>query len=274
MMSGTAKSLGDTKIYGLLADPITHLKASSAINRLFARNRYNAICIPLHVKDADLHSSLNALRHIQNFSGFIISIPHKIAVASLCDNLLNNAQSCGSVNVIRKEDDGCLTGEMFDGIGMVNAISAKHPLQPDDKVLLIGAGGTGRAIACALASRGISHLAIANRTRSKATELARIMEQTFAGCKPEVVEEFDPTQYNIIVNATSQGLSGKNSLSIDMAKVSESTLVADVIMTPEMTPFLKAAKDRGLKIVFGHEMMDCQGKSFIKFFGIKPHNQT
>lgn len=168
MTQGRPPISGRTRFYGLFADPIGQVQTPAAFDALLDRRGVDAIFVPLHVTAEHFAAAVAGMRHIRNFAGYRVSIPHKAIAARLCDELLPNARACGVVNAVRIDPDGRLIGETFDGVGMVKAIAAQRVLDADTRVLLVGAGGVGRAIAVAVALAGVGYLAVANRTRDKA----------------------------------------------------------------------------------------------------------
>lgn len=259
---------GRTRVYGLFADPVEHLQAPATFNALFDRHGIDAVCVPLHVTAEHFAATVAGMRHLRNFAGYAVSIPHKAMAAQLCDELLPNASASGVVNLIRVDPDGRWTGETLDGVGMVKAISAQRVLNANTRVLQVGAGGVGRAIAVALGLAGVGYLAIANRTRAKAEDLAHTVQRAVPTCVTEAGSTFDPASFDIVINATSLGLNGQGPLPVEVSHMSEKALVAEVVMVPELTPLLQAAQTRGLEIVRGREMMIQQGEAGAEFFGL------
>jgi shikimate dehydrogenase len=259
---------GRTQLYGLIADPVAHLQAPAALNALFDRRGIDAVCVPLHVMAEHLAATVAGMRHLRNFAGYGVSMPHKAMAARLCDALLPNAQACGVVNVIRVDPDGRWTGEILDGVGMVKALTAQRALDTTTRVLLVGAGGVGRAIAVALALAGVGYVAIANRTQAKAEEVAHMVRGAVPTCVAEAGSTFDPAAFDIVINATSLGLHGEGPLPVEVARIPGTALVADVVMVPEFTPLLQAAGTRGLGIVRGREMLTQQVEAIGDFFGM------
>ena len=259
---------GRTRFYGVFADPVEHLRAPAVLNELLDRRGVDAIVIPLHVTAEHLAVTVAGMRHLRNFAGYGVSMPHKSMAARLCDELLPNAQACGVVNNIRVDADGRWIGEILDGVGMVRAITAQRALDANSRVLLVGAGGVGRAIAVALALAGVGSLTIANRTVAKAEDLAHTVRQAAPACAVEARNAFDPAPFDIVLNATSLGLNGQGPLPVEVSRVSETALVAEVVMAPEVTPLLQAAHTRGLGIVRGREMLTQQLAAIVDFFGM------
>jgi shikimate dehydrogenase len=259
---------GKTRLYGLFADPVDHLQTPAVLNALLAQRGVDAVVVPLHVTAEHLATTVAGMRHLRNFAGYGVSIPHKPMAARLCDALMPNAQACGVVNVIRVDQDGRWIGETLDGVGMVKALTAQRTLDANTRVLLVGAGGVGRAIAVVLALAGVGSLVIANRTQAKAEDLAHTVRRAAPTCAVEAGSAVDPATFDIVINATSLGLNGQGPLPIEVARVSETALVAEVVMVPELTPLLQAAQTRGLGIVRGREMMTQQVEAGMDFLGM------
>ena len=173
---------GRTRLYGLFADPVDHFQVPGVLNALLAQRGVDAVVVPLHVTAEHLATTLTGMRHLRNFAGYYASIPHKGMAAHLCDALMPNARACGVVNHIRVDPDGRWIGETLDGVGMVRALQAQRTLDANTRVLLVGAGCTGRAIAVALALAGVSSLVIANRTQAKAEDLADTVRCAVSTC--------------------------------------------------------------------------------------------
>ena len=268
MNQGSPPISGKTRFYGMFGDPVEHLRAPTALNELMNSRGVDAVMLPLHVAPEHLTEAIAGIRLIRNFSGFMVSIPHKSAAAELCDEILPNARACGVVNAVRIDQDGRLIGESFDGVGMVRSIEMQRVLNSDTRVLLVGAGGVGRSIAVAIALAGVGYLAIANRTRSKADELAGTVRRAAPDCVVKSDSSFDPEGFDIVVNATSLGLNGQGPMPVEVSRMSKPALVAEVVMVPEITPMLHFAQERGLAVVRGSEMMTNQVEIWADFFGM------
>jgi shikimate dehydrogenase len=239
-------------------------------NALLERRGVDALFVPFQVTAEHVAAAIAGMRHLRNFAGFAVTMPHKAAVARLCDTLLPHAQACRVVNTVRIDPDGRLIGETFDGVGMVQAITAHRALDAGTRVLLVGAGGVGQAIAVALALAGVGALTITNRTQAKADALAHTVRRAAPTCTVEASAACDPAGFDIVINATSLGQQGQEQgpLPIDVSRVSGTALVADVVSVPERTPLLHAAQARGLGIVRGVEMMTPQIETVADFLGM------
>ncbi|MCH2125299.1 MAG: shikimate dehydrogenase [Pirellulaceae bacterium] len=263
---------GKTKLYGLFADPVDHLQTPAAFNDLLAEMRLDSTFVPFHVSTEQLSVAIAGLKAIRNCPGFCVSLPHKKTVAELCDELMPNALACGVVNGVRFNAKRQLIGETFDGLGMLRAISLHRNLDTNSRVLLAGAGGVGRAIAVALALKGVGHLTIVNRTSDKARHLAETIQKAQPSCDVHTATACDVHRYDIIINATSVGMHEKDPLPIDLTGAQPGTLVAEVIMKPEQTQLLEVARSLSLDIVPGREMLTQQLKTMASYLGMCPES--
>lgn len=259
-----------TRLYGIFAHSTGQRTTlvPALFNALLERRGVDAIFVPFQVPAEHLAAAIAGMRHLRDFAGFCVTMPHKPTVAQMCDMLLPNAQACGVVNAVRIDPDGRLTGEIFDGVGMVQAITAHRALDAATRVLLVGAGGVGQAIAVALALAGVGYLAITNRTQAKADALAQTVRRAAPTCTVEASSAVDPALFDIVINATSLGQDGQGPLPIEVSRVSGTALVADVVSVPERTPLLQAAQARGLGIVRGIDMMTPQIETIADFLGM------
>ena len=214
-----------TRLYGIFAHSTGQrpMTVPALFNALFDRHGIDALFIPLQVAADHVATVILGMRHLRDFAGFCVTMPHKDAVAALCDTLLPHAQACGVVNTVRIDPDGRLIGETFDGIGMVQALTAHRALNTATRVLLVGAGRVGQAIAVALALADVGHLVITNRTQAKAETLAQTVRRAAPACMVEVSSAVDPAGFDIVINATSFGQHGGGPLPFEIARVCDST---------------------------------------------------
>jgi shikimate dehydrogenase len=268
MTQGRPSISGRTRFYGIFADPIAYAQTPAIFNALLDRRGVDAVFVPFHVTAEHFAEAVAGMRHLHNFAGYGVGMPHKAMAARLCDELLPNARACGVVNAVRIDPDGRLIGETFDGVGMVKAIAAQRVLDATTRVLLVGAGGVGRAIAVAMALAGAGYVAITNRTQAKADELAQTVRRAAPACAVEAGAVFDPAAFDIVINATSLGLNGQGALPVEVSRLSGTALVADAVMMPEITPLLQVAHRRGLGIVRGREMGTQQVEVYADFLGM------
>lgn len=115
---------GATGLYVIIGDPIAQVLSPTLFNAAFSQRRLDAVLVPYQVAAAGLDDALHGLRQVRNLKGIIITVPHKIAVASAVDRLGPAGACIGAINAIRVEKDGSWTGDNFDGAGDGSAHSA------------------------------------------------------------------------------------------------------------------------------------------------------
>ncbi|WP_080671374.1 shikimate dehydrogenase family protein [Agrobacterium tumefaciens] len=248
---------GKTRVFGILADPIYHVKTPQTMNTLFASHGLDCVLVPFHVTQAGLRALIEGLREMQNFGGFITTVPHKSSMLELCDRVTDSARHIGAVNCVRREDDGTLVGTMLDGIGFVEAMRSRGVNFSGMRVFLVGAGGASSAIAFGLADAGISHITISNRSAARTAELAKRLNIAYPdlsiSSNSEAIERHD-----LIVNGTTLGMRDSDAEPVDFSKIRADQLVADAIMEPAMTPLLAAAHAKGCMTFPGRPMLESQ----------------
>ena len=259
---------GQTKIMLLMADPVSHVRGTEAITAFMRSHGHDFVCVPTHVSADDLPTMIAALRKLRNCVGSGVTIPHKIPVAALLDELTPQARRIGSVNYIRRDPDGRLTGDNVDGSGFVCGAVAAGVELAGLRVLLVGAGGAGRSLAFALADAGVRELVIANRDREKALQLAAAVSTVNRDVTVRVADA-DASGFDMVINATSLGMVGKGPGDpIDFTTLSPNMIVADIVMAPEKTRLLEAAESIGCRLIFGRQMMDGQLALMREFMGL------
>lgn len=260
---------GKTKLFAIVADPITQVRTPEVFNDYCEKNRIDGVLVPVNVGTDGLRSVFEGFRSIKNLGGFIVTVPHKTAAAILCDELGLAGEMVGSVNAVRRETDGRLIGNMFDGVGFVEGLRSQGYEPAGKKVLLLGAGGAAGAIALALAEASVSKLAIANRTVEKGQEILNRVSRYFPGLETVLVAP-DPRSFDLVVNATSLGMSENDPLPLDISLLEPSMTVAEIIMKPETTALLSGAQAKGCHIHFGRHMLDQQIRLMAEFVGAVP----
>jgi len=260
---------GKTRVFGILADPIYHVKTPQTMNAVFDAHGLDCVLVPFHVTPAGLPVLVDGLRRMQNFGGFIATVPHKPSMLDLCDAVTDAARYIGAVNCVRREEDGRLVGTMLDGIGFVEAMRSRGVDVSGMKVFLVGAGGASSAIAFGLADAGISHITISNRSAARAVELA----SRLAAAYPDLSISTDDQaieHHDLIVNGSTLGMRSTDAQPIDFTRIHARHLIADAIMEPATTPLLAAAQAKGALIFPGKPMLESQILLMAKHMGALP----
>ena len=257
---------GTTRVFFILGDPVAQVRAPEVYNHLFQRHGIDAALVPLKLPAAALPGFLEHGLRAENVGGFWATIPHKSDLARLLNPSDPVAAIAGAVNAVRRLPDGRLEAALFDGIGFVKGLDHFAIPVAGRRVLVVGAGGGGHAVAAALAQRGPARLAVYNRTRDRATALVERLVP-LVGAAATVADSNDPAGYDLIVNCTSQGLKPEDPMPFDPARVDSGAAVVDIIMSRVPTPLLQACRDRGLRAEAGFEMLVQQIPEYLRFFG-------
>lgn len=258
---------GKTHLIALLAHPVGHVRASEFFAPIIQAEKRDAFLVPLHVQPKDLPSMVPMLQKISNLKGLVLTIPHKEAMAKLCDEMGPNGHLADAVNTVRFEPDGRLVGDHFDGVGFVNAARANGIEPRGARVLLLGAGGASRAIALAIADEGAEKITINNRTESRAKDLAAVVQAVFEDVEVKAGTA-DATGHDLIVNCTSLGLKPGDAMPMDPASLASDMRLFDII-APRDTELMEAARAAGLGIVIGgRPMVEHQVVAQLNFLNI------
>ena len=256
---------GDTRLVVIVGDPIAQVGSPALFNAEFYRRGIRAALVPAHVAAADLSAFVAGLRVMQNLDGIVITIPHKIAFVDLVDKVGANGRRVGAVNAVRREADGTLVADNFDGEGCCRALEGSAQSVADRSVLLLGAGGAGRSIAHSLADRGVARLGIHDVDPQRVEQLVASV-RAHHGVDVEAVAA-DPEGFDVIVNATPLGMRPGDATPVDPSRIASGTVVIDVILKPDLSPFLLAAKERGAFVQTGRQMLAGQVEAIIGFVG-------
>ena len=257
---------GTTRVFFILGDPVAQVRAPEVYNHLFQRHGIDAVLVPLKLPAAALPGFLAHGLAAENVGGFWATIPHKAQLAALLEPGDPVAQIAGAVNAVRRTPEGRLEAALFDGIGFVKGLDHFGIDVKGRRVLVVGAGGGGHAVAAAIAQRAPASLAVFNRTRDRAAALVDRL-RPICGAAAVVADSADPAGFDLVVNCTSQGLKPDDPLPFDPARVSAGAAVVDIIMTKTPTPLLAQCRARGLKAEAGFEMLVQQVPEYLRFFG-------
>ncbi|MBW7973528.1 shikimate dehydrogenase [Bradyrhizobium sp. BR 10289] len=206
---------------------------------------------------------------LRGFVGANVTIPHKEAVLALSTPDAR-AQAVGAANTLWFED-GELRSTNTDVEGFVGNLDASAPgWDKADEALVLGAGGSSRAVVFGLRERGVKRIHLANRTIARAETLAREFGPNVHPVAWEAIGEVLP-RAKLLVNTTSLGMHGQPELDVDVARLPDGAVVADLVYVPLVTPLLATAKARGLKTADGLGMLLHQAvRGFELWFGQRP----
>ncbi|CAM3440430.1 shikimate dehydrogenase [Marinicrinis lubricantis] len=257
----------ETKLFGVFGDPIKHSKSPIMLNRAFRETGYDGVYTALHVKADKLGDAVAGIRAM-NFKGANVTIPHKVEVMQYLDEIDDAARFIGAVNTI-VNDNGVWKGYNTDGIGYVRSLKEETGIQLSGKqIVVLGAGGAARGVLYALAQEKPARIVIANRTPSKAAELAEHL-QAFAEVEAVQMDELPHIlkQADLLINHTPVGMHPNvEDIPIDPDLLTPSMIVSDLIYNPLKTKLLQEAEKRGCTTHGGLGMFIYQGAYAFEYW--------
>ena len=250
MNNGLAMEInGATELYGIMGNPVAHSLSPAMHNGAFAALGLNKAYLPFAVQDVG--SAMAGLRAL-GIKGVSVTIPHKQAVMEYLDSIDPVAEKIGAVNTLVIANNA-IHGANTDWLGANRALSEKISLK-DASVLLLGAGGSARAIGFGLLEAGAS-LTIASRTPEKGQALANLL-----GCPWLPLAEAATAKADILINATSMGMGNQQDLlPIASEALVNFQVVMDIVYAPLATRLLQAAEQAGCQTIDGLAMLLYQG---------------
>ncbi len=257
---------GSTEIIAHVGYPTHAFKAPMIYNPYFEQTGINAVVVPMGVKADDYAGVLASLFTLTNIRGALITMPHKVTTTGLVDELTPTALVAGACNAVRLRADGSLLGDMFDGAGFVRGVVRKGLQLRGARVLVVGSGGVGCAIAASLAAEGIAAIGLFDTNTASAEGLAARLRRHYPALQV-VTGSNDPAGYDLVVNGTPLGMNEGDPLPLDVTRLAPGTFVGEVVMKTEMTAFLSAARARGCPVQVGSDMLFEQIPAYLEFFG-------
>lgn len=266
--------LGHTKVMGVFGHPISHSLSPVMHNAAIRALNIDYIYVPFHVLPENLARAVEGIRAME-IAGVNVTIPHKEHVIEHLDEVSEYSTRLGSVNTITNME-GRLRGDTTDGPGFVRSAVAAWGKLDGCRALIIGAGGSAKAVTFALAEIGCE-IVIANRTRERAVELAEGLEKVFEAGKFEVVELDGQAlgeeihEIDLVVNTTSVGMyPDVDGIAIPPDLLRRNLLVYDLVYNPARTRLVAEAEKRGASAVTGLMMLVYQGAlSFEMWTGLE-----
>jgi len=258
---------GATRLLGIVGDPIEQVKSPLVLNPRFKAAGVNAVLVPFQVRADLFETTLRGLMALGNLDGLIITVPYKTRALTLVDQVLPTGLNIGAINAMRRDKHDRWTGDMFDGRGLVRGLAEEGLSVAGRRILLIGAGGAGSAVAGAFAEAGVTALTVNDIDVKKAEGLVTRLRRAYPACATRTGAA-QAAGHDVIVNATPIGMAKGEGLPASLGPLEASQLVIDVIAKPEVTPLLAEARARGCRTVGGKAMLDGQVAELEKFFRI------
>jgi shikimate dehydrogenase len=257
---------GTTTLIAHLGYPTETFKAPMIYNPYFEAHGIDAVVVPMGVTADDYGQVFRSVFRLTNIRGALITMPHKISTIALLDEVSTAVKIAGACNAVLRRPDGRLVGDMFDGVGFARGLQRKGVELTGRRALVVGSGGVGSAIAAALAEAGVAAIGLFDAGPALAEALARRLREHYPQLEV-VTGSKDPAGYGIVVNATPLGMKDGDPLPVDVARLDASAFVGEVVMRQEITPFLRAARERGCRTQVGTDMLFEQIPAYLEFFG-------
>lgn len=251
------------ELVGVLGHPVaenpTCVMQEAAFAALGLQWRY----LTMEVTPEALPDAIRGIRAL-GMKGVNLTIPHKVAVLPLLDEISPDAEMIGAVNTVRRSGDR-LIGENTDGKGFLRGVREQAGIDPAGKnIVLLGAGGAARAIAVELALAGAREITLWNRSSQRGAALCRDLKERTSS-HPRFVPWSQTCQVgsevDILVNATSIGLFPNTGAmpDVELEGARQDLLVCDVVPNPPETGLIQSARARGFKTLTGLPMLVYQG---------------
>jgi shikimate dehydrogenase len=263
---------------GIIGYPIRHSISPAFQQAALDHYSLDAVYRAWEVPPEELGDFMAGLREADNL-GINVTVPHKEAVMTYLDEVDDWAADAGAVNTVHN-DGGALVGHNTDGIGFIRALEGEAAFVPRGRrVLIIGAGGSARAVALALARSGAASIIIANRTLQRARDLADAISGrgTSPGQgQPSAVEAVPleriseaASSGDLIVNCTTLGMRhgpDETGTALKADRIPPGALVYDLVYNPPDTPLLMEARRAGAATLGGLAMLVYQGAAAFEYW--------
>jgi shikimate dehydrogenase len=264
-------TLARIPLAGVIGSPVAHSKSPQLHRHWLNTHGIQGHYIPMDVSRENLEQVIRTLPQM-GFVGVNVTIPHKEAVMRLADQVTDRAILIGAANTLIFRADGKIHADNTDGYGFIenlrNGISDWNPKA--GPAVVLGAGGSSRAVVASLLDAGVEEILITNRTRVRADKLREdfghrltVIDWVQAG---NVIEEAA-----LLVNTTPLGMVGKPELRVPLDGLRPETVVTDLVYAPLKTHLLQTAAEVGCRTVDGLGMLLHQAvPGFERWFGPRP----
>jgi shikimate dehydrogenase len=257
---------GRGKVIAHVGYPTESFKAPMIYNPWFEAKEIDAVVVPVGVTVADFASVMPALLQITTLHGALLTMPHKVSVLALADEVTPTAQIAGAANALLKRPDGSILVDMFDGTGFVRGAQRKGKAIAGSQAIVSGSGGVGSAIAASLAAAGARRLMLFDRDPAVADALAARLRGYYPALAVETGSN-DPAGFDLVVNATPLGMKQGDPLPFDIDRIAADSFVGEVVMKEEHTPLLRATLEKGCRVQVGTDMLFEMIPAYLEFFG-------
>ena len=258
---------GHTELIAHIGYPTHSFKAPMIYNPYFEQAGLDVGVVPMGCEAADFAQFLPQVFRLRNLRGALITMPHKVSTVAMLDELSPAVRIAGACNAVKRDAQGRLVGDMFDGAGFVRGAKRKGLVLEGARVLVVGSGGVGCAIAASLAAEGVAEMTLFDVAPDSAQALAERLRTHYPRLKVTCGSN-DPAGYDLVVNATPLGMNPDDPLPMPVARLEARTFVGEVVMKTEVTPLLAAARERGCATQVGTDMLFEMIPAYLEFFDL------
>jgi shikimate dehydrogenase len=259
---------GNTELIAHIGYPTHSFKSPLIYNPYFEKEGINALVVPMGCKAEHYPAFLKSVFQLTNIRGALITMPHKVTTLALLDDVTPTVKVAGACNAVKLDQNGRLVGDMFDGAGFVRGVQRKGFVLTGKRVLVVGTGGVGSAIAASLAAENIQAISLFDVNMQSCEDLAQRLKHEYPKIEVDTGSN-DPEGHDLVVNATPMGMNEGDPLPMDVSRISPNAFVGEVVMRTEMTAFLQAAQNRGCRVQVGSDMLFEQIPAYLEYFGLK-----
>ncbi|MEE9342247.1 MAG: shikimate dehydrogenase [Gammaproteobacteria bacterium] len=263
-----------TDRYAVMGNPIGHSKSPMIHQQFAEQTRQDLNYEAIQVATDGFAEAVNAF-YESGGKGLNITVPFKLQAWELANHLSSRAERAGAVNTLSFSSDGLLSGDNTDGVGLVRDLMSNHSIEINGKrLLLMGAGGAARGVISPLVEQKPESITIANRTVSRACELAGQFDDLgkIKGCG---FNDLQGERFDIIINATAAGLDDEIPV-LPAGVINTESICYDMMYSTEPTAFVRHAKQLG-----AHQAVDGLGmlveqaaESFTLWRRVRPETQS
>ena len=259
---------GNTELIAHIGYPTHSFKSPLIYNPYFEKEGINALVVPMGCKGEHYPAFLKSVFQLSNIRGALITMPHKVTTVGLLDEVTPTVKVAGACNAVKMDAQGRLVGDMFDGAGFVRGVQRKGFNLTGKRVMVVGTGGVGSAIAASMAAEKIAAISLFDVNTASCEALAQRLVKEYPTIQVGIGSN-DPEGHDLVVNATPMGMNEGDPLPLDVSRLAPNTFVGEVVMRTEMTAFLQAAQQRGCRVQVGSDMLFEQIPAYLEYFGFK-----
>ena len=251
------------KKYLVIGNPIEHSLSPKLHNYWFKKNNIFANYAKRKINKSEIQEVISEIKD-NRLDGINVTVPFKNDVIPYLDKLSEESQITQSVNTIYINDKK-LVGHNTDIKGFELSLKETQFDLKNKSIFILGAGGVVPSIIYALGKLGVSKIIVSNRTKQKAENFKKNFPNI------SVVDWGDQPEFDMIINATSLGLSNKDKVNLNFKNISGEKLFYDVIYNPKETNFLRTGKNLGCQVSNGKMMFIYQAfEAFKLWHKVKP----